>query len=150
MCLWNTSPPRRQQSPKSNFYIQGQSQGHKVIDLGVIWKGVISGLCMPNLNLYLLYGSKVIVKVKVDNRQTEKQTDRTKTICPRSFDPGHKKRHRLAKVEYCYSGTDNLWYGSWNRHVCRKGTCATNRPSQSTGLRRKHGRPAKLHTVTRL
>ena len=50
------------------------------------------------------YGSKVIAKVKVDNRQTDrqtnrqtdKQTDRTKTICPRSFDPGgggggHKK-----------------------------------------------------------
>ena len=38
------------------------------------------------------YGSKVIAKVKVDNRQTDKQTadrqtDRTKTICPRSFDP---------------------------------------------------------------
>ena len=28
------------------------------------------------------YGSKVIAKVKVDNRQTNKQTDRTKTICP--------------------------------------------------------------------
>ena len=42
------------------------------------------------------YGSKVIAKVKVDNRQTDKQTnrqtdkqtERTKTICPRSFDPG--------------------------------------------------------------
>ena len=34
------------------------------------------------------YGSKVIAKVKVDNRQTDKQTHRTKTICPRSFDPG--------------------------------------------------------------
>ena len=40
----------------------------------------------------IAYGSKVIAKVKVDNRQTDrqinKQTDRTKTICPRSFDPG--------------------------------------------------------------
>ena len=42
------------------------------------------------------YGSKVIKKVKVyniqtdkqTNRQTNKQTDRTKIICPRSFDPG--------------------------------------------------------------
>ena len=37
-------------------------------------------------------GSKVVANVKVDNRQTnkqtEKQTDRTKTICPRSFNPG--------------------------------------------------------------
>ena len=50
------------------------------------------------------YGSKVIAKVKVDNRQTDKQTDRqtnrqtnkqtdrTKTICPRSFDPGLKNK----------------------------------------------------------
>ena len=45
-------------------------------------------------------GSKVIANVKVDNRQTDrqtdKQTDRTKTICPRSFDPGRKK------VQICY------------------------------------------------
>ena len=34
------------------------------------------------------YGSKVIGNVKVDNRQTNKQTDRTKTICLQSFDPG--------------------------------------------------------------
>ena len=34
------------------------------------------------------YGSKVIAKVKVDNRKTNKQNDRTKPICPRSFDPG--------------------------------------------------------------
>ena len=32
----------------------------------------------------IYYGSKVIAKVKVDS----KQTDRTKTICPPSFDPG--------------------------------------------------------------
>ena len=28
---------------------QGKSQGHKVIDLGVIWKGIMSGVCMPNM-----------------------------------------------------------------------------------------------------
>ena len=32
--------------------------------------------------------NKVIANVKVDNRQTDKQTDRTKTIYPRSFDSG--------------------------------------------------------------
>ena len=32
------------------------------------------------------YGSKVIANVKVDNGQTNKQIDRTKTKCPRSFD----------------------------------------------------------------
>ena len=35
------------------------------------------------------YGSKVIAKVKVDNRQTNKQTDRQdKNNMPRSFDSG--------------------------------------------------------------
>ena len=37
-------------------------------------------------------------------------------------------------MEYCYSGTETLWYGSWNRHVCRKGKCAADRHSRSTGV----------------
>ena len=31
---------------------------------------------MPNMKSLISYGSKVIVKVKVDNRQTDKQTDK--------------------------------------------------------------------------
>ena len=66
--------PRRQQSPKSYFQLQDQNQGHKVIDLDVIWKGVISWLYMHALYevsiAYACYGSRVIAKVKVDNRQT--------------------------------------------------------------------------------
>ena len=34
---------------KKIFYLQGKSQGHKVIDLGVIWKDVINGVCMQNI-----------------------------------------------------------------------------------------------------
>ena len=37
-------------------------------------------------------------------------------------------------MEYCYSGTESLWYGSWNRHACRKGKCAADRHSRSTGV----------------
>ena len=37
-------------------------------------------------------------------------------------------------MEYCYSGTESLWYGSWNRHVCRKGKCAADLTSRSTGV----------------
>ena len=37
-------------------------------------------------------------------------------------------------MEYCYSGTERLWYGSWNRHVCRKGKFAADRHSRSTGV----------------
>ena len=44
------------------------------------------------------YGSKVIAKVKVDNRQTDKQTDRTKTICPDQLIWGHKKYGSMQKV----------------------------------------------------
>ena len=36
-------------------------------------------------------------------------------------------------MEYCFSGTESLWYGSWNRHVCRKRKCAADRHSRSTG-----------------
>ena len=37
-------------------------------------------------------------------------------------------------MEYCYSGTESLWYGSWNRHICRKGKFAADRHSRSTGV----------------
>ena len=33
-------------------------------------------------------------------------------------------------MEYCYSGTESLWYGNWNRHV----KCAADRHSRSTGV----------------
>ena len=35
-------------SSKKLFSQKSQSQGHKVIDLGVIWKGIISWVCKPN------------------------------------------------------------------------------------------------------
>ena len=37
-------------------------------------------------------------------------------------------------MEYCYSGTESLWYGSLNHHVCRKGKCAADRHSRLTGV----------------
>ena len=37
-------------------------------------------------------------------------------------------------MEYCYSGTESLWYGSWHRHVCCKWKCAADRHSRSTGV----------------
>ena len=37
-------------------------------------------------------------------------------------------------MEYCYSGTELLWLGSWNRHVCRRGKCAADHPFRSTGV----------------
>ena len=46
---------------------------------------------MPNYEVSISYGSKVIAKVKVDKKQTNIQTNKQtgqKTICSRSFDPG--------------------------------------------------------------
>ena len=30
-----------------------------------------------------------------------------------------RKHHRLGNMEYCYAGTESLWYWSWNRHLCK-------------------------------
>ena len=64
---------------KAVFKRKGHSQGHKVINLDVIWKGIISGVSMPNMKSFIFYNSKDIVKVKVDNRQTNRQD---KTLSP--------------------------------------------------------------------
>ena len=45
--------PRRQKSPKLAIFSK-KGQGHKVIILGVIWKGFISWVCMPLWRLYFL------------------------------------------------------------------------------------------------
>ena len=66
--------PRCQQSPKSYFKREDQSQGNNVIDLVVIWKNIIGGEGMPN---------EVIAKDKVDNIRTERQD--------KNIDPGHKR-----------------------------------------------------------
>ena len=77
-CLCNTTVcPRRQQSRKSYFKLQGETQGHKVIDLGFIWKGIICGVCMPNMKSLSLTVQKLLRRLKLTtDRQTDKQTDR--------------------------------------------------------------------------
>ena len=42
------------------------------VNVKVIRKGLISGVCMPN-KVSITYGSKIVVNVKVDNRQTDRQ-----------------------------------------------------------------------------
>ena len=61
-CVCETRMTQRQQSKLTFFQYKGHSQGHKVVDLGVIWKAFISWACMPNMKA-LFYGSKVMVKV---------------------------------------------------------------------------------------
>ena len=52
-------PPAARKSKLAIFLYKGHSQGHKVIDLGVIWKGIISGLCMPNMKSRYLTAQKL-------------------------------------------------------------------------------------------
>ena len=66
-------PPVATKSKK--LFLASRSKSRSQGDLGVIWKGVISGVCMPNMKS-ISYRSKVIAKVKVDNRQTNRQTDK--------------------------------------------------------------------------
>ena len=47
--LWNTMPSVTSKSKTHIFWNKGQSQNQKVIDFGVIWKGIISWICMPNM-----------------------------------------------------------------------------------------------------
>ena len=55
--------------------MQSYSRGHKAIKLGVIQKGIISAVCMPNMKSLSLMVQ--IGKVKVDNGQ-----DKNKVILP--------------------------------------------------------------------
>ena len=106
MCLCNTMPPMVTKPKKlfSASMSKSSSHGYRP-GLGVIWKGVISTCMCRHIYAWNIvncdvkqpiklklktYCSKVIAKVKVDSGQTNKQTDGTKTVCPRSFDPGHK------------------------------------------------------------
>ena len=57
VCSWKLYP-RRQQSLKSYFFL-GQSEGHKVIDLAVIWKGIIIWVFMPNMKPLSLTDQKL-------------------------------------------------------------------------------------------
>ena len=72
----------------------------------------------------ILFENYVALKIK---HSYEEQT-RAYRISPRDKDAIG------GKMEYCYLGTNSLWYGNWNRHVCRKWKCEVNRPSRSTGV----------------
>ena len=47
VCLWNTNAPGSNKAQIGYSYYK--SQGHKFIDISVIWKGFISWVCMPDL-----------------------------------------------------------------------------------------------------
>ena len=58
------------------MYLKGRGQGQNVIDIGVIWKGLISWAYMPNMKYLSLTRVMAMVKVFLpqSHRQTESQT----------------------------------------------------------------------------
>ena len=49
MYFWNTNSPGNNKVQIGYFKYKGHDLGHKVIDLGVTWKGFISWVCIPYL-----------------------------------------------------------------------------------------------------
>ena len=74
MRLWNTNAPGGNKVQIDYFKYIGHGQGDKVCDLGVIWKGFISWVCMI---WRIAYGSNIMAKVKVfaTNTQTGQKLD---------------------------------------------------------------------------
>ena len=68
MYLWNSMP---MVVAKSKRVILITKIKVKLTDLYVIWMGIISGVCIPHRKFLSLIVQKVIVKVKVEDRQTE-------------------------------------------------------------------------------
>ena len=103
------APPPPPWGTKSEKAISGTKAKVKVIGLVVIWKDSISGVCMhAKYEVSIFYGSKVIVKVKVDNRQTNiqidiKQTGQKQYAPIVSYDRRHKNIHcsTLKILFYC-------------------------------------------------
>ena len=51
------------------------------------------------------------------------------------------------KMDYCCSGTEYMWYGNWNRHVCHTWECEVDRPSRSTGVNPVNDNLYQLHLI---
>ena len=86
--------PRWQQSPNLAIFSIKVTRS-LTLGLGVIWKGVISGVNMPNMKSLHLTVQKLWTRLKF--LATESQTDRTKTICPRFHSGGIKIMQRIHK-----------------------------------------------------
>ena len=85
---------------ESYFKHEGQSQGHKVIDVGVIWKGIISKSMHAKYEVSSSHDSKVMAKVKVDNKQTNRQDIK--------YAPDHSIRgHKNYNIVRC------VWITKW-------------------------------------
>ena len=75
MYLQNTMFLAATKSVKA-IIVSRSNQGHKVIDLDT-FKCIISHVCMPNMKSLSL-----TIKVKVDNRQTNRHIGPNKKRCP--------------------------------------------------------------------
>ena len=92
-CVCETLCPHWQQSLKKLLLAHRSKSRSQVIDDGVIPKGIISGECMPNIKSYISYGSKIIAKVKVGNKQSNRQD---KNNLPPIYWFGGRKRIQIS------------------------------------------------------
>ena len=70
VCLWTRIPLA---AAKSKFAIFSHGQGHKVIDVDVIWKGFISWVCMSNMK-FLSFVQNILRSWKFCHRHTHRRT----------------------------------------------------------------------------
>ena len=78
----------------------------KVICLGVIWKGIISWVYMPNYNeASISCSSKVIANVKVDNLQTNRLTGQKQYAPDHKSIWGHENAFKQVKFWQYYCNT---------------------------------------------
>ena len=91
VCLWNTMPPGGNKVQKAIFSFKVKVKVTRSMTMVSIESASLVKYACQIWSLYLLR-FKSYIEVKVDNRQTYRQTNRQdKNNMPRSFDPGAQK-----------------------------------------------------------
>ena len=82
VCLWNTMPPCSNKVQKAHFSFKIKVKVTRLLTLVSFERASLVEYACQIWSVYLLlFKSYSKINVKVENRQTDKQTDRTKTIC---------------------------------------------------------------------
>ena len=90
MCLWKTNAPRVAPKVQIGYFLyKGHSQCHKLINLGVCWKGFISWEFMPNVTSLSLTFLKDWPRLKflvsqIDKHKIRQSEAYQKTLSKRS------------------------------------------------------------------
>ena len=125
VCWWNTNALGGDKVQNWIYQYKGHDQGNKVINLGVIWKGFISWVCIPNMKSVSLRVQQLWPRLKIflareSDTQSHRQTGQ-KLNAP-EFHSGGIKRSK--------------WYFSYicdGKYMCRRieeeGGCTVGLPT---------------------